>query len=291
MKIFSIIDLSNELNYCISQNFECSFIRNVKKMKGKIWTFLTQILCYKNNLVNVIKPFFENLRNESINDKSSIQLLKTFSKDQITILYKNGIITEEKYHFLISNKENLIEEIILEDNAEELQKIILEKGFGSFNNITQPFQEIERMKIPLIQYCIIKNAKECFKYLLSNGFDNPSRMMEEQNPNVDNKYWKNNHRYEWDCMATAIYMGNKEIIKILEDKGTKPIYLEAAILSYNNLIVEEILEELNNNNEKENFLNIAFLAASKNIKGAEMLISKGANIKAKDINYLKIILL
>ena len=36
------------------------------------------------------------------------------------------------------------------------------------------------MKSPLIQYCVMKNAIECFKYLLVNGFGDPNKTMEEQ---------------------------------------------------------------------------------------------------------------
>ena len=68
------------------------------------------------------------------------------------------------------------------------------------------------MEIPLIQYCIMKNAIECFKYLLVNGYDDPNKTME------DSLYFKR-YIYKWDCMATAIYYGNNEIINILENRG------------------------------------------------------------------------
>ena len=70
----------------------------------------------------------------------------------------------------------------------------------------------------------MKNAIECFKFLLVNGYDDPNKTMEEK----DQKYFIDSHynrinikRYEWDCMATAIYFNNKEIIKILEFRGIK----------------------------------------------------------------------
>ena len=55
----------------------------------------------------------------------------------------------------------------------------------------------------------MKKAIECFKYLLVNGYDDPNKIMEELNPEYF--YDKNTYeriyikRYEWDCMATAIY--------------------------------------------------------------------------------------
>ena len=87
------------------------------------------------------------------------------------------------------------------------------------------------MEIPLIQYCIIKRAIECFKYLLVNGYDDPNKTMVVQN---DRQHCYN--IYKWDCMTLAIYFGNVEIIKILEsrgiEKGRLPDHIEAALLSY-----------------------------------------------------------
>ena len=88
----------------------------------KIWRVLTQILFYRNDSIEVIKPFFENLKNETINDEKYIPLLKTFSKDQLEFLYQNRIISEAKFNFFIpgfnfsfspkETKFNKIEEII-----------------------------------------------------------------------------------------------------------------------------------------------------------------------------------
>ena len=75
-----------------------------------------------------------------------------------------------------------IEEIISGDEIKELEKLLQEKDIKAFNTITKSFLEVEKMKIPLIQYCIIKKAIECFKYLLVNGFDDPNKPMEEENP-------------------------------------------------------------------------------------------------------------
>ena len=56
--------------------------------------------------------FFENLnlnlKNENINDEKYIPFLKIFSKNQLKVLYQNGIISEEKYNLLITKnqKEN-----------------------------------------------------------------------------------------------------------------------------------------------------------------------------------------
>ena len=192
-------------------------------MKAKIWRVLAQILFYRNDLIEIIKPFLD-LKNENINDKKYIPLLKTFSKDRLKALYENGILSEEKENQYSTKETNStmndinikIEEIISGDKIKELEKFLQEKNIKTFNTITKSFLEVEKMEIPLIQYCIMKKAIECFKYLLVNGFDDPNKNMEEQNPKriIFNSEVKVIKRYEWDCMATAIYFGNKEIIKI-----------------------------------------------------------------------------
>ena len=171
-------------------------------MIAKIWRVLAQILFYRNDLIETIKPFFENLKNENINDEKYISLLKTFSKDQLKVLYENGIIAEEKLNLLIPNNQKKnqsstneinftvndnntifkIEEIISGDKIKELEKLLQENDIKTFNTITKSFLEVETMEIPPIQYCIMKKAIECFKYLLVNGFDDPNKTMEELNP-------------------------------------------------------------------------------------------------------------
>ena len=138
---------------------------------------------------------------------------------------------------------------------------------------------------------------KCFKYLLVNGFDDPNKTMEEKNP--DFSYYSEDHlieikRYKWNCMATAIFFGNKEIVKILEgrgiEKGKNTTHIEAAILSYRNLIAKEIIDDLNEKKKQiQNILNISIIASAKNnnIKGIEFLLTKGADINAKDIYLSK----
>ena len=76
-------------------------------MIAKIWRVLAQILFYRNDLIETIKPVFENLKNENIHDEKSIQLLKTFSKYKLEVLYENGIIKEEKFNFLLQKENQL----------------------------------------------------------------------------------------------------------------------------------------------------------------------------------------
>ena len=191
-------------------------------MHQKIWRNLIQILYYRNDLADIMRPFFENLKNENIKETKYIPFLRTFSINQLEVLYKKKIIGEIQPFSQGNVNGSQIEEIISGDKITELDKLLQEKDIKTLNTITKSFLEVKKMQIPLIQYCIMKNAIECFKYLLVNGFDDPNKTMQEQNPEFfydssDNKI--EIKRYEWDCMATAIYFGNKEIIKILEEKG------------------------------------------------------------------------
>ena len=76
-------------------------------MNIQIWRVLAQILFYRNDLIKVIKPFLENLKNENINDEKFISFLKTFSKDQLEVLYKNKILTEEKFNSVLSKNQSI----------------------------------------------------------------------------------------------------------------------------------------------------------------------------------------
>ena len=141
-------------------------------MNVKIWRALAQILFYRNDLIETIKPFFENLKNENINDEKYIPLLKTISKNQLKALYENGIISEEKFNLLLpknkSTKEtnfnnintkieeiisgdkikeldnSKIEDIISGDKIKELEKLLQEKDIKTFNTITKSFLEVEK---------------------------------------------------------------------------------------------------------------------------------------------------
>ena len=301
------------------------------KMNYQIWSFFGQILCNRNDLIGIIKPFMENLNKENINDKKYIEFLKTFSKYQLEVFLKYEIISAEQYQSLtakkiiiqpskyimnravkppatsstvnkpsIGNKTNsisnenlkMVEEIIAEDKIIEFQNFIQENDIKTFNIIRKPFKEVYQMKIPLIEYCIMENAIECFKYLLVNGFDDPNRIMEENNRESKTQTWETEYRYEWDCMALAIYLGKKEIIKILEDKEVEKgniAHIEAAIFSYRNVIVEEILEEMNEKNDDLLIKGLSASSKSNNIKGAELLIAKGVNINKTDklLNSIK----
>ena len=261
-------------------------------MELKIWRVLVQILSFRNDLIDIIKPFIENLNTNNLNDEKYISFLKSFSKYHLEILKKYEIIKEERIRIL--NTPNLcnttmapneIEQIIEGDKVEELQKFLLKTEFAKINTFCKNFNEVEKMEISIIHYCIMKNAIKCFKYLLVNGYSNPTLK-------ISAKLFKNQLQYEWDCMAIAIYYGNVVIMKILEEKeiekGDDISHLEAAILSYRNHIAKQIITTIQEKNGEinENILQKAIIASGKNnnIRGCELLIEKGTNLNYTDFN-------
>ena len=283
-------------------------------MEIKIWNFLAKILLFRKDLINILEPFLKNLNNKSrnkkyeMNDEKYIPFLKSFSKYQLELFHKFGIITKNLLNNLLIDKndssENMIidspllkinenqklDEIIGGDKCEELIKLINEKDINQINTITASLNDTQKIIIPIIQYCIMKKAKHCFNFLILNGIDDPTRIMEvikikeEENIQTENssdeipEQKRQIKKYEWDCMATAIYFGDIDIIKLLEEKGFKKginlSHIEAAILSYRNSIVKEIIDN------NETMLNKALFTSTinNNITGIKLLIGKGINI-------------
>ena len=284
-------------------------------MKRQIWRNLAQLLSNRKDLAQIIKPFFENLKNSKDNDEEEFDeenfndddFLRTLTSSQLNALYESGILTfnpryslelEQKFQrrkFLPnidSHNNEIISTIILGDNLDELRELHQKKDINTFNIITASFREIDYMKIPIIQFCIMKNAIKCFKYLLVNGIDDPNKIMEELYPDnawdYGRLYYKQIHRYQWDSMATAIYFGNNEIIKILESKGfiigSNPAHIEAAILSFRQSIAKEIIQSTNGVNTL--VLGLCASANSNNIEIAKFILKENVDINAHDSNIL-----
>ena len=155
------------------------------------------------------------------------------------------------------------------------------------------------MKIPLLQYCIMKNAIKCFKFLLINGYCDPNKTMKDHVPFYIyiSGSQKRIRRYKWNSLATAQYFGNKEIVRILETRlnnneimeNIKPLsYIEASFFSYQNSIIKQIIEDMEQNQNNQEYykkiLNRGIITCSQNnnIQGAELVIKKGCNLNTLD---------
>ena len=73
---------------------QCFVFGQFEKMNVKIWRILAQILSYNNDPIEIIKPFFENLKNENSNDEkfiSHMMYLKFYIKKKINHRQMNQI--------------------------------------------------------------------------------------------------------------------------------------------------------------------------------------------------------
>ena len=81
-------------------------------MQYQIWRHLIQILSFRNDLIDTIKPFFSQLNNNNnkekynINEEKHIPFLKSFENFQLKLLYKYKIIEEEIYSNIVGKKKN-----------------------------------------------------------------------------------------------------------------------------------------------------------------------------------------
>ena len=104
---------------------------------------------------------------------------------------------EEEMHF---------KQIIEKDNLE-----LLQKEFENNKNIIlkDSFFEKDKMKIPILHYCVMKKAMKCFKFLILNGADPSQTIYYEEGPSWDrkkgDKYEENSCRSYWsNCDKTEI---------------------------------------------------------------------------------------
>ena len=107
-------------------------------MQYQIWRHLIQILSFRKDIINSIKPFIRQLNNHinnekyNINEEKHIPFLKSFSNFQLKLLYEYEIIDEEIHSNIVpkqtnslessNNEEKMLKEIIEGDKNEELQK-------------------------------------------------------------------------------------------------------------------------------------------------------------------------
>jgi len=142
-------------------------------MEYQIWQHLIQILSFRKDLIDTIKPFFLELNNNikkakfHINEIKHIPFLQLLSNFQLKVLYEYKIIdvihkedislrtTIRSEEIIKDRNEERVEEIIKNDNIEEMRKIINEIGIKAISPITKSFNEVEIIKIPIIIECII----------------------------------------------------------------------------------------------------------------------------------------
>ena len=83
-------------------------------MEYHIWRHLIQILSFRNDLIETIKPFFEQLTNNNNQETFTFNeeekhtpFLRSLDKFQLKILHEYGIIDGELYGNIVPKQEDL----------------------------------------------------------------------------------------------------------------------------------------------------------------------------------------
>ena len=253
-------------------------------MKKEIERTLIKMVFFRRDLMKLIKPFLPS--------NISIKNIPPFCrKNQFITFLQQSDINVEKEEEENKNKEDhqiYIKQIIEEDKVELLQKET-EKENNMNIIIEDSFLELENMEIPILHYCIMKKAIKCFKFLILNGA-NPSLTLQYQ-LTID-EY--DEYKYEWDCMAVGAYFGEIEMMRILEERGinklNNPNVWEAVTLSHRNQFLHLFISRKDEIPNFEECLRKGLKGSVKgnNLKAFKLLISKGADIDAKDIIHQNI---
>ena len=255
---------------------------------------------------NISFPISIISKYSNVDDNSKIILEKNLYEE----LKKQNKLNEIKGKSIEIREKTKIEEIIEKDDIDKFRLISNENNFDFNGRIKKENQLFKYSEIPIILYCIEKNAIKCFKYALINGAD----------PSQKSIYRKGNQGKDkeiWDGYGFAGAIGNIQIIKLIEDQGiqiNKNLMKGASKFHQNHLIrwaeknhnqilkdgVKEtikfenyegfdiIYQNLNNINATLNDkdkLPIHYAAKDNSKEIFELLLSKGANIHAKDIIY------
>ena len=242
-------------------------------------------------------------------------LRKLIKENNNDIVFKGKNFNEKKKEegklYNIREKTKL-EDIIERDDIDSFRLISMENNFD-FNGIIQKENKLFKYaQIPIILYCIEKNAQKCFKYGLINGAD-PS-----QKSNILRDFLKTKKEV-WDGYGFAGAIGNIQTIKMIEDQGIRinENVMKGASKFHQNQIIKWIEKEHKSllkagikecikfeNYEAFSIINencdvisiyiknktLLHYAAEKNSKKiGELLISKGADINAKILFLKKII--
>ena len=137
-------------------------------MRVRIEQNLLKALFFRPNLITSIKVFLPNI--------ISIENIPRFFQNKVFFNYlaKNSIKIENNDEKEETKKDD---EVVKEGTKQEMHfKQIIEKDdlellqqeFENDKNIIlhDSFFEVEKMKIPILHYCIMKKAMKCFKFLI-----------------------------------------------------------------------------------------------------------------------------
>ena len=231
-----------------------SLMKHVKKTKS----YFSQKLTIEKNLY------------EELQKRNKIEEIEHYCKEK-------GIKTKIR-------EKTKIEEIIEKDDIEAFKALSTDINFAFNQTIKKDNELFHYSRIPIILYCIEKNAYKCFKFALINGADPTikSERMEFNSFDTGKKYVP-----VWDAYGFASAKGNIQILRILEESGFHPTNCinEGCSKFHQKLVLDLMKKE---KNDLLNNLGIIETICYENFEALELFCQeKGANINARDIIYLK----
>ena len=253
---------------------------------------------------------FHLLKNNASFPLNKMLKTRVLEKSLYEELQKQNKLDILKNRIEIREKEK-IEEIIDKDDIESFRLISNDINFDFNGRIKKENKLFKYTEIPIILYCIEKNAIKCFKYALING----------ANPSLKSQYIKDSFyigKEIWDGYGFAGAIGNIQLIKMIDDQGI-PINgnliigatkfhqnhiihwaekehkdllkdgLKACIQFQNYEIFEIIAQNVDNISTisygNHNMTPLLYAAKYTSKELVDILIRKGADINAKDIIY------
>ena len=170
------MNVNNGKNILINKTITSIFLVSTREMKVKIEKKLLKSLFFRPELITTITFFLPNI--------IPIENIPYFcqKKGFFNYLAKNSIKIESKEEKKETEQdveakeeenkdktelEMYLKQIIEEDNLELLQSEI-DKGNNMNIILEDSFFEVERMKIPILHYCIIKKAIKCLPKIAPN---------------------------------------------------------------------------------------------------------------------------
>ena len=286
----------------------------------------------KNNINFKPDPYMDMLLTSVIDDTFDgydyVELLETYiekylyeelKKQNKPDLHFEKITRGINRKSLNIREKTQIEEIIEKDDINSFRLLSNDSDFN-FNEIIQRDSDLfVYSKIPLILYCIERNAIKCFKYALLNGADPSAKCILV----TENNFGGLKINDQWDGYGFAGAIGSLQIIKLLEgqniplnqnlmegcskfhqnhlihwiEKEHKTLLKDGLIecIRYRNYegfeIISQNIDIINFSIQlsQKNFSTFFYAALTDSKEIGELLISKGADIN--QIVILKIIVL
>ena len=146
-------------------------------------------------------------------------------------------------NIVIKREKTPIEEVIEKDDLEQLRFLTNSDNFDYNSTIIKENKLFNYSKVPLLSYCIEKQAQKCFKYIFINGAD----PLQKSFLYSTSKKSKNSEEPIWDSFGFAGAIGDISIIKILNEKisNISDDLLQGCIKFHRNDLLSWLLKEHN----------------------------------------------